>query len=54
MAMFGSSINEDYEIEKAVYDVESSISIGGSLKEELEIEHQREIDDFESMKHFTD
>lgn len=56
MAMFGSSIKEDYEIEnkKAVYDAESSTSMGSSMKEEFEIERQKEIDDFEPMKHFAD
>lgn len=56
MAMFGSSIKEDFEIEnkKAVYDAESSTSMGSSMKEELEIERQKEIDDFEPMKHFAD
>lgn len=56
MAMFGSSIKEDWEIEnkQAVYDAESSTSMGSSLKEEFEIERKKEIDDFEPMRHFVD
>lgn len=53
MAMFGSSIKEDWEIEHK-HDEDSSMSMGSSLKEELEIERQKEIDDFEPMKHFAD
>ena len=52
MAMFGSSIKEDWEIEHK-YDAESSTSMGSSMKEESEIERKQEIDDFEPMKHFA-
>ena len=53
MAMFGSSIKEDWEIEHK-YDDQGSIAMGSSIKEDFEIERQKQIDDFEPMKHFAD
>ena len=53
MAMFGSSIKEDWEIEHK-YDDQGSMAMGSSIKEDFEIERQKQIDDFEPMKHFAD